>query len=94
LSPAFSATEAAGLEAGLDTGDAGVAGVVAGLVVAGLFSLPLFAFSVLDSQAVKASAKHATAKIFIVMIVLRKYASARSVVQVSRVNGENQRNVS
>jgi hypothetical protein len=78
----------------VDTGDAAAAGVAAGVVAAGLFSLLLFAFSVLDSQAVSAKAKHATAKIFIVMIVLRKYASLRSVVQVSPVNDENRQNVS
>jgi len=60
----------------------------------GLFSLLLFAFSVLDSHAVKASANNAIAKIFIIMIVLPKYASERSIVQVSPVNGENRRNVS
>jgi hypothetical protein len=94
LSPAFSCAEAAGFEAGVDTGDAAVAGVAAGVVAAGLFSLLLFAFSVLDSQADSVKAKNAIAKIFIVMIVLRKYASRRSVVQVSPVNDENQRNVS
>jgi hypothetical protein len=41
-----------------------------------------------DSQAVSVSARNATAKIFIVMIVLRKYASMGSVVQVSPVNDE------
>jgi hypothetical protein len=93
LSPALSVVEAAGLAAGLDAGDEVVAGA-AGLVAAGLFSLLLFAFSVLDSQAVKASARNATAKTFIVRIVLRRYASLRSVVQVSPVNDENLRNVS
>jgi len=58
-----------------------------------LLSLLLFAFSVLDSHAVKASASNAIAKIFI-MIVLPKYASERSIVQVSPVNVENKRNVS
>jgi hypothetical protein len=93
LSPALSCVEAAGLAAELDAGDDVVAGVAAGLVAAGLFSL-LFAFSVLDSQAVNANARNATAKIFIVMIVLRKYASLRSVVQVSPVNDKNGQNVS
>jgi hypothetical protein len=94
LSPALSCVEAAGLAAELDAGDDVVAGVAAGLVAAGLFSLLLFAFSVLDSQAVNANARNATAKIFIVMIVLRKYASLRSVVQVSPVNDKNGQNVS
>jgi hypothetical protein len=94
LSPALSCVEAAGLAAGLDAGDKVVTGVAAGLVAAGLFSLLWFAFSVLDSQADNTNARNATAKIFIVMIVLRKYASLRSVVQVSPVNDENRRNVS
>jgi hypothetical protein len=65
----LSGVAAAGLAAGLDAGDAVVvAGVAAGLVAAGLFSLLLFAFSVADSQAVKANARNATAKIFIVMM--------------------------
>jgi hypothetical protein len=69
LSPALSGVAAAGLAAGLDAGDAVVvAGVAAGLVAAGLWSLLLFAFSVADSQAVKANARNATAKIFIVMM--------------------------
>src|SRR5438105_14666496 len=86
LSPALSWAEAAG--------DAVAAGVAAaGVAALGLFSLLLFAFSVLDSHAVKASASKAIAKIFI-MIVLPKYASERSIVQVSPVNVENGRNVS
>src|SRR5207302_3863447 len=87
LSPALSWAEAAG--------DAVAAGVAAaGVAALGLFSLLLFAFSVLDSHAVKASASKAIAKIFIIMIVLPKYASERSIVQVSPVNVENRRNVS
>jgi hypothetical protein len=85
LSPAFNCSDATGLLAG----DA----VAAGVAAAGLLSLLLFAFSVLDSHAVKASASNAIAKIFI-MIVLPKYASERSIVQFSPVNVENGRNVS
>jgi hypothetical protein len=81
---------AAGLAAGATVG-AGVAG--AGVAAADLFSLLLLVLSV-DSQAVIANARNATAKIFIVMIVLHKYASSRSVVQVSPVNDERRRNVS
>src|SRR2546427_13011513 len=91
LSPALSWAAATGLAAG-DAMAAGVAG--AGVAAAGLFSLLLFAFSVLDSQAVKASASNAMAKNFIIMIVLPKYASERSIVQVSPVNAENRQNVS
>src|SRR5258705_13091068 len=90
LSPALNCSDAAGLAAG-DAGAAGVAGV--GVAAAGLLSLVLFAFSVLDSHAVKASASNAIAKIFI-MIVLPKYASERSIVQISPVYVENKRNVS
>jgi hypothetical protein len=85
LSPALSCVAAGLAFAGLDNGAAVAAGVAgAGVVAAGLFSLPLFVFSVLDSQAVKASANNATARILIVMIVLRKYASKRSDVQFRR----------
>src|SRR2546426_9389876 len=87
LSPALSWAEAVG-----DAVATGVAG--AGVAALGLFSLLLFAFSVLDSHAVNASANNAIAKIFIIMIVLPKYASERSIVQVSPVNGETSRNVS
>src|SRR5205085_6248093 len=90
LSPALICIEATGLVAG----DAVAAGVAAaGVAALGLFSLLLLVFSVLDSHAVKASASKAMAKIFIV-IVLPKYASERSIVQVSPVNVENSRNVS
>src|SRR5580765_6835355 len=82
LSPALNWVAAGVVAAGDVTGAAVAAGLAAAGVAAGLFSLLLFAFS--DSQAVKANARTATAKIFIVMIVLPKYASDRSVVQFRR----------
>jgi hypothetical protein len=84
LSPALNCDVAAELEAGDVAGAVVAAGLAAAGVAAGLFSLPLFAFSGLDSHALKANASAATAKIFIVMIVPPKYASFGSVVQFRR----------
>src|ERR1044072_1391997 len=81
LSPALNCVAATGLAAGEVAGAIVAAGLAAAGVAAGLFSLP---FSVLDAHALKVNARTATAKIFIVMIVPPKYASAGSVFQFRR----------